>query len=122
MIIIVGYGYFGKILKSKINDLNMDVLTVDPFVKSSDYKYVQDVPEIYKQSTTFWFITTPATSHKDVAIKLITECYARRIWIEKPICTTLKDTNELDAIAHEYNVYLYCDFTWLQHEDRKSVV
>lgn len=39
----------------------------------------------------------------------------KNIWVEKPICNTLDDTLDIFSKKPD-DVFLYCDFTWLQHE------
>jgi hypothetical protein len=111
--IIVGLGYFGKIIKSKLND--HDVLTVDPFNPSSDYKDISDV----EFADGKWFVTTPASTHHDILLKLF-EKGVKDIWVEKPICSTLDDTLDIFSKKPD-DVFLYCDFTWLQHASIKKL-
>jgi predicted dehydrogenase len=112
--ILIGQGYFGKILKDKIENLCLRLITIDPFVETADFKTYEQIDHIYTTSETFWFIATPPKTHKNIAVDIITNYNARRIWIEKPICKTLEDTIELDKIIKYNNVYIYPDFTWLQ--------
>jgi len=111
--VIVGLGYFGKIVKSKLTD--HEVITIDPFNESADFKYITDVNFTEGK----WFVTTPASTHHRILLKLF-EMGVKDIWIEKPICTTLDDT--LDVFSKKPDdVFLYCDFTWLQHSAVKKL-
>ena len=105
--VIVGIGYFGKILRSKLNDKG-SVVVVDPFAES-DYKTVTDVPFVDGK----WFVTTPASTHYSILCELFDKG-VKDIWVEKPICGTLTETLDVFARVPD-DVFLYCDFTWLKH-------
>jgi hypothetical protein len=105
--IIVGNGYFGKIIRSKLVDKGY-VTMVDPF-SESDYKTVSDVPFVGGK----WFVTTPASTHYSILCELFKKG-VKDIWVEKPICGTLEETLDVFARVPD-DVFLYCDFTWLKH-------
>lgn len=107
MFVIVGIGYFGKILRSKLIDKGQ-VIVVDPFAES-DYKTVADVPFVDGK----WFVTTPASTHYSILCELFARG-VKDIWVEKPICGTLEETLDVFARVPD-DVFLYCDFTWLKH-------
>ena len=107
MFVIVGIGYFGKILRSKLIDKGQ-VVVVDPFAES-DYKTVADVPFVDGK----WFVTTPASTHYSILCELFARG-VKDIWVEKPICGTLEETLDVFARVPD-DVFLYCDFTWLKH-------
>jgi hypothetical protein len=104
--VIVGIGYFGKIIRSKLS--SCDIIIVDPF-SESDYKSVSEVPF----SDGKWFITTPASTHYSLLCQLF-EKGVKDIWVEKPICATLEETLDVFARIPD-DTFLYCDFTWLKH-------
>jgi len=105
--IIVGLGYFGKIIHSKLK--NESITVVDPFSESSDYKTVDEVPFTDGK----WFVTSPASTHYKILCELF-EKGVKDIWVEKPICATLLETLDVFARVPD-GVFLYCDFTWLKH-------
>lgn len=113
--IIVGYGYFGHIIEKKLAGLGLEYVTVDPYNTASTYKDIFEVPE-RNAVTDYWFITTPATTHKSTILRLIQEVGAHHIWVEKPLCTTYADTAEIMELILQRNIHLYCDFTWLKHD------
>lgn len=107
--VIIGLGYFGKIIESKLQALSLGpIKTVDPLV-TSDYANIDDVDF----TEGYWFVTTPAITHYTIVSKLI-EKGVKNIWVEKPICTTLESTLDIFAKLPE-DVFLFCDFTWLKH-------
>jgi hypothetical protein len=107
MYVIVGIGYFGKILRSKLVEKGQ-VVVVDPYAES-DYKTVADVPFVDGK----WFVTTPASTHYSILCELFAKG-VKDIWVEKPICGTLTETLDVFARVPD-DVFLYCDFTWLKH-------
>jgi hypothetical protein len=104
--VIIGIGYFGKIIKSKLGD--NEIIIVDPFSKS-DYKTVDEVP--FNDGK--WFVTTPASTHYGILCNLFKKG-VKDIWVEKPICGTFEETFDIFARIPD-DVFLYCDFTWLKH-------
>mgnify|MGYP000088314160 CR=1 FL=1 len=112
--IIVGIGYFGKIIKSKLEFRNVEFYTVDPFNEDADFKTVEEVP--FNDGK--WFVTTPASTHHKI-LKQLFEKGVKDIWVEKPICSDFKDTLDIFATMPD-DVFLYCDFTWLQHSAIKT--
>jgi hypothetical protein len=110
--VIVGLGYFGKIIKSKLE--GHEVVTVDLY-SDADFKIIKDVDFTDGK----WFVTTPASTHYAILLELF-EKGVKDIWVEKPICDKLEDT--LDVFSKKPDdVFLYCDFTWLQHLAVKSL-
>ena len=105
--VIIGIGYFGKIIRSKLIGKG-EIVVVDPF-SESDYKTVSEVPFVDGK----WFVTTPASTHYQVLCELFDKG-VKDIWVEKPICGTLTDTLDVFARVPD-DVFLYCDFTWLKH-------
>ena len=114
--VIVGLGYFGKIIQSKLKEFPVDELvTVDPFNPTSEFKNISDVENV----DGYWFVTTPASTHHSVLLELFKKG-VKNIWVEKPICNTLDDTLDIFSKKPD-DVFLYCDFTWLQHEAIKRL-
>ena len=110
--VIVGLGYFGKIIKSKLE--GHEIVTVDLY-SDADFKNIKDVDFTDGK----WFVTTPASTHYVILLELF-EKGVKDIWVEKPICDKLEDT--LDVFSKKPDdVFLYCDFTWLQHSAVKSL-
>lgn len=115
--VIIGLGYFGKIIMSKLIPFFQikEIITIDPFNTDADFKNISDVQDV----DGYWFITTPASTHHTILLELF-EKGVKNIWVEKPICNTLENT--LDVFSKKPDdVFLYCDFTWLQHEAIKKL-
>tara|TARA_R110002153_G_scaffold193634_6_gene347050 strand:- start:3449 stop:4258 length:810 start_codon:yes stop_codon:yes gene_type:complete len=105
--IIVGLGYFGRIIRSKLE--GHEIITVDPYNAEADHKSISDIDTIDGK----WFVTTPATTHYSILLELF-EKGVKDIWVEKPICDKFEDTLDIFSKKPD-DVFLYCDFTWLQH-------
>ena len=89
--VIIGLGYFGNILKSKLENLEYKVITVDPYNEASDFKDIDDIAAIEENR---YFITTPASTHHTILLRLF-EKGVKNIWVEKPVCPSLEDTLDI---------------------------
>jgi hypothetical protein len=114
--VIIGIGYFGNILKSKLENLGYSVNTVDPYNEDADYASIDDIDF---SSEYRWFVTTPASTHHSILLKLFSK-NVKNIWVEKPICPSLEDTLDIFSKKPD-DTFLYCDFTWLQHNSIKNL-
>ena len=101
---VIGLGYFGKIIVSKLKDGIVN--TVDTMNKNATYTTISDVP--YNDG--YWFVVTPASTHYKV-IKELVDKGVQNIWVEKPLCSLIKDTREILKLKPD----IYCDYTWLKH-------
>src|SRR5210317_459097 len=113
---IVGLGYFGSILNTKLTKNNYDVTTIDPYNQMAHHKSIDDVKFTNDDR---WFVTTPASTHHAILIKLFSKG-VKNIWVEKPICPSLEDTLDIFSKKPD-DTFLYCDFTWLQHNSIKNL-
>jgi len=104
MNVIVGLGYFGSIISSKLK--KDDTITIDPVNPKATYKSIDDVPF----NDGYWFVTTPASTHYKV-IKQLLKKGVENIWVEKPLCLKLEETQEILKDKSD----IYCDYTWLKH-------
>ena len=93
---IVGLGYFGSILNTKLTKNNYDVTTIDPYNQMAHHKSIDDVKFTNDDR---WFVTTPASTHHAILIKLFSKG-VKNIWVEKPICPSLEDTLDIFSIKY----------------------
>jgi len=114
--VIIGLGYFGNILKSKLKKLEYNVITVDPYNSSADFKSLESVVFLEEDR---YFVTTPASTHHSILLDLFSKG-VKNIWVEKPICPSLEDTLDIFSKKPD-DTFLYCDFTWLQHNAIKRL-
>jgi len=92
---LIGYGYWGKILKPKLE-------------KISNLKFVCTSKDNYENKLYLidWvFIATPNSTHFDIVKKCILSRV--NVFCEKPLTLTYKESLELYELADEYNVKLY---------------
>ena len=114
--VVIGLGYFGNIIKSKLEkNFNTEIITVDPYQTSANYKSIDEI----NFTTGKWFVTSPANTHHTILIELFNKGVTD-IWVEKPICPTLHETLNIFAKKPD-DIFLYCDFTWLQHNSIKTL-
>jgi len=116
MNVIIGLGYFGNILKSKLKKLGYDVVTIDPYNKEADLKNISSMAPFEDDR---YFVTTPASTHHSILLDLFSRG-VKNIWVEKPICPSLEDTLDIFSKKPD-DTFLYCDFTWLQHNSIKCL-
>lgn len=114
--VVIGLGYFGKIIKSKLEkNFNAEIITIDPYNTKADYKSLDEI----NFTDGKWFVTSPASTHHSILVELFNKG-VKDIWVEKPICPTLHETLDIFAKKPD-DVFLYCDFTWLQHNSIKTL-
>ena len=114
--IVIGLGYFGNILKSKLEKLGYNVITVDPYNEKADLKSISSMVAFEDDR---YFITTPASTHHSILLDLFSKG-VKNIWVEKPVCPSLEDTLDIFSKKPD-DTFLYCDFTWLQHNSVKRL-
>jgi predicted dehydrogenase len=120
MILLIGYGYWGKNLARNFNlnmcavcDTDHDRLSVAknlyPHIKTYD-----NVNEALKDTdVTAVAIATKANSHFDLATKCIDA--GMDLWIEKPVCETLDQVKDLADYADKNKKIVFIDHTFCYH-------
>jgi predicted dehydrogenase len=102
---IIGNGYWGKIISSKLNIISKLQFTQN----STNYN-----PDEFSKAD--WiFIATPVKTHysiaKDILLKGI------NVFIEKPFCLNLEQANELFQIAKINKVQIFIDNVFLSRSE-----
>ena len=98
---LIGYGYWGKIIESKLDSLSDKI-----FIQTSK-NY-----DPSKFSEVDWiFIATPFKTHYDIAKDCIQK--QKNVFIEKPFCATVSQGEELISLAKQNNVSLCIDNVFL---------
>jgi len=95
---LVGYGYWGKIIDSKLDN---NVL-IPPF-----------------DDVNWMFISTPPDTHYDLTKKFILE--NKNVFCEKPLTLDYKSSLELIELSKSKNVKLYIDNIFLFRDEIKNV-
>lgn len=129
MILLVGYGYWGKNLArnftkelSVVCDKDIDLLhtakQVYPRIAIyNDYDLALQHPGIKAV-----LIATKTNEHLQMASKAIQHGYD--VWIEKPVCATLDEVDQLIKVSEEHNKLVFVDHTFCYHpavEKMKSI-
>ena len=120
MILLVGYGYWGKNLArnfgknlSAICESNLEKIEsakqVFPYINYyTDLESALSDPAIEAVA-----IATKAESHFEIATKCIEA--GKDLWIEKPVCETLEQAKKLKDLALQKNKIVFVDHTFCYH-------
>jgi predicted dehydrogenase len=120
MILLIGYGYWGKNLARNFGKNLHAICESDParmsaaqmlFPHTKLYSNVEDAlldPEVKAVA-----IATKAESHFSLAVKCIMS--GKDLWIEKPVCETLAKAKQLRDLAVENNKIVFVDHTFCYH-------
>lgn len=102
-ICIIGYGYWGKIIHKNLISLGYnDIKIIDAVL--DNYSELDD-------SFDYYFIITPFTTHFDVLSKL-SNFKNKKIWCEKPLAMTYKETLDIYSNLENNNNKLFVDWTY----------
>ena len=107
-IVLIGCGYWGKILLSKLKKFDDVKITI---CSSKDNWKIQNMD---------WaFIATPNEMHYDQVKYYIEK--GVNVFCEKPLTTTFEQSKELFDLAKKYNVKLYVDDVFNYRTERKDI-
>ena len=96
---LIGYGYWGKILKRNIETItNNKIAIYDPYIN-----VINDINDCDKI-----FIATPVSSHKETVEKYLR--LGKDVFCEKPLCTNTDDVVHLYNLAEENKCDLFVDW------------
>lgn len=120
MILLVGYGYWGKNLARNFGqnmvaiceqdmDKQMTALSLYPDVTMYD-KFEEALKNHHVKAVA---LATKAESHFDLAIKAIDA--GKDLWIEKPVCETLDQVDDLHKYAIKKEKIVFIDHTFCYH-------
>jgi len=120
MILLVGYGYWGKNLARNFN-LNLGAVcdTEEDRLKAAKilYPHIKTYESfddaIKDEEITAVAIATKAISHFDLAIAAIEA--GKDLWIEKPVCETLQQIKNLKEYAEIHKKIVFIDHTFCYH-------
>ena len=120
MILLVGYGYWGKNLARNFSGKLHAICESDEekikLAKSiyPNIKYYTDIDTALKdENIRAVALATKANTH----FKLATKCIdaGKDLWIEKPVCETLEQTKELSKYSEKNNKIVFVDHTFCYH-------
>lgn len=107
--ILIGYGYWGKIIKKYIEQSDVFELigVCDPYFEDS--LDLEDVLE--KQLAECAFVCIPVNKHYEIVLRLLDR--GIHVFCEKPLCKNLKDTLYLFEKASQMKRVLFTDYIYL---------
>ncbi len=100
---LVGYGYWGKILHSNLQTIYDDIVIHDPPAGINNENELKECTHV--------FVSTPATTHKEIVDSLITK--NKHVFCEKPLCMRKPNVNCLYSTAKQKGVTLFVDWTFM---------
>jgi len=117
MILLIGYGYWGKNLARNFGS-NLSAICESDEERRETAKqlyphidYYTDLDEaLADDKIKAVAIATKAESHFDIAKKCISA--GKDLWIEKPVCETLQQAKNLYELAIEENKIVFIDHTF----------
>lgn len=106
--VLIGYGYWGKIIKKYIENNNFFELVgiYDPSFEESMKK--EDI--LNDKTIRCAFVCNPIDFHYSSVKELLES--GKHVFCEKPLCKNLKDTEELLNLAKKGNLCLYTDYIY----------
>jgi predicted dehydrogenase len=120
MILLIGYGYWGKNLARNFGSSLYAICDSDEekikIAKSlyPSIKYYNNFDEAIADSNVKAVaLATKAKTHYDLAIKCIDR--GKDLWIEKPVCETIEQTKKLNEYAKKNNKIVFVDHTFCYH-------
>jgi len=107
---LVGYGYWGKIIKSKL-----ELIANNTFIQNStNYN-----PELFGEIK-WLFIATPPNTHYQIAKDAIKK--GINVFLEKPFCSNSKEARQLIALAKENRVNICVDNVFLYRSELLGLI
>jgi predicted dehydrogenase len=117
MILLVGYGYWGKNLARNFNTQMCAICDADETKLDAAKKlyphiklYSNFLEAINDSDVTAVAIATKAESHFELAKICIQE--GKDLWIEKPVCENLEQVRSLEKLAREHEKIVFIDHTF----------
>ena len=120
---LIGHGYWGhilgsKLIKSEVFNLRYicDFKAWDrehySYYKSKNIHVTEEIEDILIDPlVTTVFIATPPETHYSIASRVLSS--AKHVWLEKPCCTSLKQITYLQNLAQQKNKTLHLGFITL---------
>lgn len=117
MILLVGYGYWGKNLARNFNTQMCAICDADETKLDAAKKlyphvkfYSNFLEAIDDSDVTAVAIATKAESHFELAKTCIQK--GKDLWIEKPVCENIEQVRSLEKLAREHEKIVFIDHTF----------
>jgi len=117
---IIGYGYWGKILRYYIEEnSNFSLVKIyDPKLKTKNI-FSNRIDDILEKDIKAVFICTPINTHFILSKLMLNN--NKHVFCEKPITRNSKDVEELIKISKKKEKVIQTDFTFLQSKSIKKM-
>lgn len=120
MILLIGYGYWGKNLARNFGP-NLSAICEADEQKLESIKKIYPNVNLYSnlddalkdKNVTAVAIATKANTHHDLAVKCLES--GKDLWIEKPVCENVTEIKHLEHIAQKNNKIIFVDHTFCYH-------
>lgn len=120
MILLVGYGYWGKNLARNFSseltavcDSDTAKLTAAKLLYPQIVTFTSLTEALNCQAITAVIIATKAHTHYDIALQALAK--GKDLWIEKPICETVSQIDDLITQAEKTKNIIFVDHTFCYH-------
>lgn len=118
--LLVGYGYWGKVLHRVFQN---DILAICEVTRIalSDIKTFTSIKDAIKEyeGPKIAIIATPASTHFDLASILIQNGYD--VWLEKPAANTAHEIDELIKISEKNNRIVFVDHVYCYDDNIEKI-
>jgi len=117
---IIGYGYWGKILRYYIEkNSNFSLVKIyDPELKTENI-FSNKIDDILKKDIKAVFICTPINTHFSLSKLMLNN--NKHVFCEKPLAKNSKNIEELIKISKKREKVIQTDFTFLQSKSIKKM-
>ena len=123
---MIGLGNWGKNIYRNLDEFNVLELVYDKNLKDlylntlTKNKITQDINDIFlSKKIDSVVIASPAITHKDYIIKSLKN--NKNVFVEKPLCLSLKDTIEIEKVAKESKKILFIGHLLQYHNAFKQL-
>lgn len=114
--ILIGYGYWGRILEKYIVQSNMFEL-VGIYSPSKNKETLDEF--LNNHNAECAFVCTPLKTHYEIVKRLL--AHDMHVFCEKPLCQSFVETEELLRFACEKKRILYTDYVYLSSPSIKKM-
>ena len=123
---IIGLGNWGKNIYRNLDYFHVIELVYDNDLKNLNLdlikknKITRNIDDIFLSKTIdSVIIASPAITHKDYIIKSLKN--NKNVFVEKPLCLSLKDTREIEKVANEVNKTIFTGHLLQYHNAFKKL-
>ena len=123
---IIGLGSWGKNIYRNLDYFHVVELVYDNDFKNLNFdlikenKITRNINDIFLSKTIdSVIIASPAITHKDYIIKSLKN--NKNVFVEKPLCLSLKDSREIEKVANEVNKTVFTGHLLQYHNAFKKL-